>query len=226
MNSGTHSAVVASSAPVTSATQLAISVLFGDEVASRLDPSLVASLAGQPRAWAQALQAIWTISGGPGSVGVPAPGAWASGALGQSNGAGYGHGHEATAAEDAPAAPPALSPAPVSELDLFDPAANGQGTGQDRAAPWSYGEVRDEFVAILEEITGYPAEVLDDDADLESDLAIDSVKQVEALARLREHHELTLEDNFSIRDYRTIRISTTYLVNRLNSERGQLAASR
>jgi acyl carrier protein len=79
----------------------------------------------------------------------------------------------------------------------------------------AYGEIRAELVAVLEEATGYPAEILEDDADLDADLAIDSVKQVEALATLRERYGLAQDSDFMLQDHRTIRRIVTHLAERL-----------
>jgi acyl transferase domain-containing protein/NADP-dependent 3-hydroxy acid dehydrogenase YdfG len=75
--------------------------------------------------------------------------------------------HPLTEHEPAPA-PPASTPAPVAA-----PAA----AGPDTAAL---------IRAIVAEKTGYPEEMLGDDMDLEAELGVDSIKQVEILATLRE----------------------------------------
>ncbi|MCR3752092.1 acyl carrier protein [Lentzea californiensis] len=194
------------------ASELAARILFGDELLAALGPGFVRSLTEQPAAWASALTSIWTISRGAGHDGngaapAPAPVAVAPVAA-------------------APAPPPAIATAPrladpPAELDFFDPSAGGEAEPavEKRSTPWEYEEVRAEFVKLLEEATGYPAEVLDDDADLEADLAIDSVKQVEALGKLREHYQLLFEEDFSIVDHRTIRSLAGHLTDRLNRER-------
>ncbi|MEU6394523.1 phosphopantetheine-binding protein [Streptomyces sp. NPDC046939] len=207
------------------AIRLALQVLFGDSFADGAEPLFVKSLETQPEAWASALKAIWAITGGtPFGLGAlsgqspSAPTALATAA-------------EPTALSAAPAAPAAAShDARPSTVEVFDPAASdgpesGTESGTQRETPWSYEEVRDELVALLEELTGYPADVLDEDADLEADLAIDSVKQVEALVKVRTKHELPLEDDFTIRDYRTIRKAATYLTERLNGERAGAASA-
>src|SRR6185295_18493255 len=43
----------------------------------------------------------------------------------------------------------------------------------------------DELLRIVSERTGYPAEMLTDDANLEADLGIDSIKRVEIIAAFR-----------------------------------------
>ncbi|WP_434444269.1 phosphopantetheine-binding protein [Lentzea sp. E54] len=194
------------------AVELAARVLFGDELLTALGPGFVHSLTEQPAAWASALTSIWTISRGAGPAG---------------NGAAPAVAAPAPApVAVAPTPPPAKADAPrfadsPAELDFFDPSAgDGAETAvEKRDTPWEYEEVRAEFVKLLEEATGYPAEVLDDDADLEADLAIDSVKQVEALGKLREHYQLLFEEDFSIVDHRTIRSLAGHLTDRLNRER-------
>ncbi|MGW7004584.1 acyl carrier protein [Streptomyces sp. NPDC054933] len=189
---------------------LALKVLFGDAFVASLEPAFVESIANRAAAWGDALKALWALSGGTGTAAAPAP------------------------PVSTPAPIPAVAPAPVpvpaaeatGHVELFDPSLQQDADADAlRDKPWAYEEVRDALVALLEESTGYPAEVLDDDADLEADLAIDSVKQVEALGALRERYGLTLEDDFAIRDYRTIRTASTYLMERLNSERVSAAVA-
>ena len=47
-------------------------------------------------------------------------------------------------------------------------------------------EVTDAVVRIVAELTGYPPELLDLDLDLEADLGVDTVKQAEVFAAVRE----------------------------------------
>src|SRR5947199_8964277 len=51
------------------------------------------------------------------------------------------------------------------------------------AAP---SDVEDRILALVVEKTGYPREMLDPDLDLEADLGIDTVKQAEMFASIRE----------------------------------------
>jgi acyl transferase domain-containing protein/NAD(P)H-dependent flavin oxidoreductase YrpB (nitropropane dioxygenase family) len=82
---------------------------------------------------------------------------------------------------------------PRAELPLGPAAQSAEGnTGrlseaeQDRAARdgLSASEVLAELTRIVSERTGYPAEILDPDQDMESDLGMDSIKRVEILATL------------------------------------------
>ena len=88
----------------------------------------------------------------------------------------------------APATPllaPATATTPVPTQDtaqhavpLPAPAAGAQHTAPLLAA----------LVAVVAEKTGYPAETLDADMDLEADLGVDSIKRVEILGALQERH--------------------------------------
>jgi acyl carrier protein len=210
------------------AVALSLKVLFGDAFVAQADPALLASFETRGAQWGEALRALWNVSGGSPAMTASAPTASAA----------SGAPAVAVAAAPVAAATPAPAPAPAASqaapepaapagpgrFEVFDPALDSGPVAELRDTPWAYEEVRDALVGLLEEATGYPAEVLDDDADLEADLAIDSVKQVEALGALREKYGLTLEDDFAVRDYRTIRLASQYMTDRLNSERVGAAA--
>ena len=63
--------------------------------------------------------------------------------------------------------------------------------------------IRDRVLSLIEEKTGYPMEMLQDDLDLEADLGIDSVKQGEIFSQLKAEFELSETVN-NIKDYNTI----------------------
>ncbi len=52
--------------------------------------------------------------------------------------------------------------------------------------------------------TGYPPDMLDLDLDLEADLGIDTVKQAETFAAVREAYEIPREENLKLRDFPTL----------------------
>jgi acyl transferase domain-containing protein/acyl carrier protein len=89
------------------------------------------------------------------------------------------------------------------------PAAAGVSTSAAPAAaalPVSAGDdVVDAVTSIVAEMTGYPADLLDPDLDLEADLGVDTVKQAEVFAAVREHYELERDDNLQLRDFPTLR---------------------
>ncbi|HET7246600.1 MAG TPA: SDR family NAD(P)-dependent oxidoreductase [Streptosporangiaceae bacterium] len=85
------------------------------------------------------------------------------------------------------AAPPA--PAPVAE-----PAAPAAQADPVEAA----------VVDIVERLTGYPRDLLDLDLDLEADLGVDTVKQAEVFAAVREQFAIPRDDNLKLRDFPTL----------------------
>ena len=60
------------------------------------------------------------------------------------------------------------------------------------------------MVAIVAEMTGYPPELLDLDLDLEADLGVDTVKQAEVFAAVRERFEVERDDTLPLRDFPTL----------------------
>ncbi len=88
---------------------------------------------------------------------------------------------------------PAPTPTPATTAPPVAPAANGAITS-------------DTVRALIAEKTGYPADMLEDDMDLEGELGVDSIKQVEILSALRDQHpHLPEVDPEILADLRTIR---------------------
>ena len=84
---------------------------------------------------------------------------------------------------------PATAPAVVVEPTLVDAVGD---------------EVAARVVALVAEQTGYPAEMLAMDLDLEADLGIDTVKQAELFAQIREEYGIERDDKLKLRDYPTL----------------------
>ncbi|NJP31956.1 acyltransferase domain-containing protein [Micromonospora thermarum] len=73
-------------------------------------------------------------------------------------------------------------------------------------------ELRKRYAASLE----YPEKYLTEDADLEADLGVDSLKQTELLRQTMDHYEdLDLPSNFRISDFPTLRSLAEYLHPRI-----------
>ncbi len=64
--------------------------------------------------------------------------------------------------------------------------------------------VVDVVTGIVAEMTGYPADLLEPDLDLEADLGVDTVKQAEVFAAVREHYDVERDDNLQLRDFPTL----------------------
>ncbi len=76
------------------------------------------------------------------------------------------------------------------------PAAYGQAVAG--------GSVKDRVLALVVEKTGYPKDMLDLDLDLEADLGVDTVKQAEMFAAIREIYNIPRDENRKLRDYPTL----------------------
>ncbi len=81
------------------------------------------------------------------------------------------------------------------------------------SAPVS-ADVEATVVGLVAERTGYPVEMLELDLDMEADLGIDTVKQAELLAELRETFGVAAEDGLQLKDYPTLR----HVVNFMQSK--------
>ncbi len=95
----------------------------------------------------------------------------------------------APAAAPVPPAAPELAAVPVAEATAAAPASD---------------EVEARVLAIVAEQTGYPTDLLDMDLDLEADLGIDTVKQAEVFASIREAWGIERDDALKLRDYPTL----------------------
>jgi NAD(P)-dependent dehydrogenase (short-subunit alcohol dehydrogenase family)/acyl carrier protein len=65
-------------------------------------------------------------------------------------------------------------------------------------------EIQQYLLSIVSEKTGYPAEMLELDLDLEADLGIDTVKQAELFAAVREHYGIERREDLRLSDYNTL----------------------
>lgn len=82
------------------------------------------------------------------------------------------------------------------------------------------------LVNFIVEQTGYPAEIVELDADLEADLGIDSIKKAQMFGELREHFSFDLQsaDSLSLDDFPTLRHVMTFLQAATNAGTAEPAA--
>ena len=64
--------------------------------------------------------------------------------------------------------------------------------------------MKERILALAVEKTGYPKDMLDLDLDLEADLGVDTVKQAEMFAAIREIYNIPRDENRKLRDYPTL----------------------
>ena len=89
-------------------------------------------------------------------------------------------------------APPASSPAPVATGD--------------------HDEIESVLVEVVVNHTGYPADFIEMDQDLEGELGIDTVKQAEIMGEIRERFSLPVDEDFVLADHPTLNHFTAYIV--------------
>ncbi len=80
------------------------------------------------------------------------------------------------------------------------------------ASDGKWESARDRVIAIVSEKTGYPSDMLDIDLDLESDLGIDTVKQVELFGMARNEFDLPRDDSINLQDFNTLRKIIDYVL--------------
>ncbi|MCZ7650263.1 MAG: acyltransferase domain-containing protein [Thermoanaerobaculia bacterium] len=103
-------------------------------------------------------------------------------------------------AKAAAAAPPSLTqqslPSSVeSEEPRLQVGESGSGAGD---------EIAETVLGLVSEKTGYPPEMLDLDLDMEADLGIDTVKQAELFAAIREKYGIERDPEMKLRDFPTL----------------------
>ena len=105
---------------------------------------------------------------------------------------------------------PAPAPARVTREAVTEPVSAPVATtepvpagGVEAGGP-SEQEVTEAVVAIVSEMTGYPPDLLALDLDLEADLGVDTVKQAEVFAAVRERFGVERDDSLSLRDFPTL----------------------
>jgi acyl carrier protein len=92
----------------------------------------------------------------------------------------------------------AQEPLPESSEDRAEESGGGE-------QPDAADSVTDKVLEIVAAKTGYPQDMLDLDLDLEADLGIDTVKQAETIAAIRETFDIPVQQNLSLRDYPTLK---------------------
>ncbi len=95
-----------------------------------------------------------------------------------------------------------------AELGAAPVAAGAPVAGASEAVVVSVGDQVDAVLAavtaVVAEMTGYPADLLEPDLDLEADLGVDTVKQAEVFAAVREQYGVERDDNLQLRDFPTL----------------------
>src|SRR5207302_1373800 len=107
-----------------------------------------------------------------------------------------------------PAVTPAVAPTPASAAAPPPAAASSSAAAPAPAAAPARSPapqaVDERIMDLVVEKTGYPRDMLDLDLDLEADLGIDTVKQAEMFASIREMYNIPRDANVKLRDFSTL----------------------
>ena len=99
-------------------------------------------------------------------------------------------------------APATATPTPTAVKEEIEVKTNAPVVAA--ISPNKADPVRERILALMVEKTGYPQDMLDLDLDLEADLGVDTVKQAEMFAAIREIYGIPRDENRKLRDYPTL----------------------
>ncbi|MCP4966488.1 MAG: SDR family NAD(P)-dependent oxidoreductase, partial [bacterium] len=117
---------------------------------------------------------------------------------------------------DQPAvATPAPEPAVAAEPEA--PAAPASA-GTDDAA------ITQRVLTIVAEMTGYPEDMLEMDLDLEADLGVDTVKQAEIFAAMRESYGIPRDPDLQLKDFPTLNHAVQFVKDRMPTDETAVTA--
>ncbi|MCS7010877.1 MAG: acyltransferase domain-containing protein, partial [Anaerolineales bacterium] len=103
---------------------------------------------------------------------------------------------------------------PAGEVAPSAPAVVATAT----PTPVKRDEIQAHLLAVVSEKTGYPTEALDLNLDLEADLGIDTVKQAELFALVREHYNIPRREDLRLSDYNTLAKVIDFVVESLAAQ--------
>ena len=104
-------------------------------------------------------------------------------------------------------------PTPSSPAEAVpSPSAPLAPTSAVAAPSGSNPEIESVLVDVVVNDTGYPADFIELDQDLEGELGIDTVKQAEIMGEIRERFSLPVDEDFVLADHPTLNHFTAYIV--------------
>jgi len=110
--------------------------------------------------------------------------------------------------------PDLKAPAPGTGAPVPEVAAPAAVVSRPAPAHPAGDPVREKVMAIIAEKTGYPPDMLDPDLDLEADLGIDTVKQAEMFAAIRDAYDIPRDDTLKLRDFPTLQHTVQFVYDR------------
>jgi len=126
-----------------------------------------------------------------------------------------------TAKAVAAAAAAAFAQPVFAKVTPLAPEPNANVTAPEvRTAEGKIDSIKERILALIAEKTGYPTDMLDLDLDLEADLGVDTVKQAEVFAAIRELYNIPRDENRKLRDYPTL----SHVIRFVQEKRPDLAS--
>ncbi|GAP15606.1 polyketide synthase module [Longilinea arvoryzae] len=110
---------------------------------------------------------------------------------------------------------------------VFSSTAPQNSVTQNKEEPSSIvdSDIQAYLLSLVSEKTGYPTEMLELDLDLEADLGIDTVKQAELFAAVREHYGIPRREDLRLSDYNTLAKVMNFVKEGVKSEEGKAVLS-
>ena len=103
----------------------------------------------------------------------------------------------------------------VEEKKLPDPEPQTEAVADNPEVTKSVskinGDISETVIGVVVEHTGYPADFVELDQDLEGELGIDTVKQAEIMADIRSKFGLPVDEDFVLSDYPTLNHMIGYI---------------
>ena len=107
---------------------------------------------------------------------------------------------------------PEPTPAPVSPVMPAAASVEAVKPVRTPAAAGTNPDIEAVLVEVVVEHTGYPADFIEMDQDLEGELGIDTVKQAEIMGDIRERFTLPVDEDFVLSDHPTLNHFTAYII--------------
>ena len=117
---------------------------------------------------------------------------------------------------------PAPIPSVAAAVKKEEPEVKAAGLVPATTSAEDSDPVKERILALMVEKTGYPQDMLDLDLDLEADLGVDTVKQAEMFAAIREIYSIPRDENRKLRDYPTL----AHVIRFVYEKRPDLRAAR
>ena len=117
-----------------------------------------------------------------------------------------------------PATKPTMPAPPVEQSEPVAPVPAPSAPPAPSTPLASNSDVNAQLVEIVVKHTGYPADFIEMDQDLEGELGIDTVKQAEIMGDVRDAFSLPLDEDFVLSDHPTLNHFTAYILKMKGGE--------